>query len=467
MNIRRIIVADADSRAVEGVAGHLAEHGYEVFLAANAAELVQHALEYGCDLAIVELDLPDGNGLDAARRLTAEVPGIPVMLMGSAPTIERYADRILRAGLGYVQKPVGSLQALLAVRQAERARQLEDENRMLRSDWERDEGPEDLVFHSPLMVDVLRQAATAAETDAPVVVYGAPGTEKRIIALFIHRCSRRSDGPFVRFQCGQNSPCTEVAELFGRGHHSGSEAVRSGGGRLALACGGTLLLDGVERLSPRCQARLLRFLEEEPFTDAEPSRSWSAQPISPGHRPVRIIGSFSGEARPQELREDLFYRLSGLSITIPALGQRREDIVPLAHRLTERFADDLSKGVRGISPEAERLLESYDWPGNLAELKDTLRTAVLGARHAVLLPEDFLRGPSRVVHAGVIGGVTGPTLEDAERQLILKTLDQTRGNKAEAARRLRITPGTLNNKLNQYRSLGLFDAQSHLAKERK
>ncbi|MFW6158717.1 MAG: sigma-54-dependent transcriptional regulator [Planctomycetota bacterium] len=473
MNIYRIIVADTDYSVLDSLGGHLAAHGYEVFLATSGADVIELAAEQGCHLALVELDLPDVDGLAAAERLTASVADIAVTLMGAPDTVEQHADRLLGSEFSCLQKPISPAQALLAVERAARVKRLKDENRMLRRDWEEHEGPDDLVSQTPVMVDVLRQAATAAEDDSPVVICGPPGTEKDIVALYIHRCSQRADGPFIRFECGHNRPHSEEAELFGREYHGSNGAVWRGSGRLDLAAGGTLLLDRVEDLSPRCQAKLLRFIEEGLFTRAETDQLGRAAADHlrrgvPTRADVRIICAFSGDgdaARSDRLREDLLFRLNELSITIPPLAQRRKDIVPLARRLVERFGLELSKGVTGISPEAERLLEDYDWPGNLAELKDTIRTAVLGAQHTVLAPEDLLRGPSRRVISGVIGGVTGPTLEDAERQLILKTLTETRGNKSEAARRLRISTGTLNNKLARYQASGLVDGARNATKK--
>ena len=465
MSIERILIADGDYEVLDKLGSQLSAHGYEVFLATTAGELTGAATEHGCDAAIIELELPDADGFQAAKQLAADLPEIAVTVMGHPMALGGRSDELLQSHFGYLQKPVSPGQALLAIQQAEEMHRLREENRMLRRQWENDEGPDDLVSQSPLMIDLLRQAATAADTDQPVAIYGAPGTEKEIVALYIHRCSRRADGPFIHFECGRAPKATEEAELFGREYHGSNGAIWRGTGRLELAAGGTLFVENLDELSPRCQAKLLRFVEEGKFLRAESDHSGHDAPYydrrsGPQFADVRIICAFSSDAEAEAgadgLREDLLFRLNALSITLPSLARRREDIVPLAERFVRRFAVEISKGVHGISDEAARLLEQYDWPGNLAELRDTIRSAVVGAQHNLLLPEDLLRGPSRRVISGVIGGVTGPTLEDAERQFIVKTLHEARGNKAETARRLRVTRTTLSTKLAKYRARGLL-----------
>ena len=177
---------------------------------------------------------------------------------------------------------------------------------------------------------------------------------------------------------------------------------------------------------------------------------------------MRILSASTHDPRTlaeeRQLRHDLFYRLNAFSVSIPPLSARREDIGLLARRFLRRFALEASKNIRGISPEAERLLAEYAWPGNVEELKDCIRTAVSGAEGGLLLPEDLLRGPCRTEISGVIGGVTGPTLEDAQRQLIVKTLNETRGDRVEAARRLSISAAALAAKVDRYQADGLIAA---------
>jgi len=465
MNVDRILIADTDDSALDRLGTQLAAHGYEVFLASSSDELLEVASTRGCDMALIDLALPGRGGLEAARALTAVAPGASVTLMGERSEIGDLSEDLRACHYSYLQKPLTPGQVLLAIDQAAELKRLREENRMLRNQWEEDERPEDLVYRSPLMIDVLRQAATAADADEPMALYGAPGTEKEILALYAHRCSRRVDKPFIRFECGRATGTNEEAELFGREYDGSNGAIWRRAGRLELAAGGTLFMENISELSPGCQAKLLRFIDEGKFLRANADGFGLSVP-TPGRRhsthnaDVRIICSSSraldGACGAAGLREDLLFRLNALSIRIPPLAERREDILPLARRFLRRFALEARNDVREISPAAARLLEQYDWPGNVAELRDTIRTAAISAQHQVLLPEDLLHGPSRAVVSGVIGGVTGPSLDDAERQLILKTLHETHGNRTRAARRLCITTSTLCNKLARYRDSGLL-----------
>ncbi len=471
MSIKWILVADPHHPTLESLRAMLVAHGYEALLASNAGELVKVAVENHCDLGLIDLDLPATGGIEAAKTLALRSPGIFVILMAQPAAMAGGSEELLASHFTALQKPLGPGQLLPAIEQADEVKRLREENMMLRTQWEEDEGPDDFVWRSPQMIDVLRQAATAADTDEPVVIYGAPGTEKEIIALYVHRCSRRADKPFVRFECGRGSGPSEQAELFGREHHGPRDHSCSWGGRLALAAGGTLFIDNIGELSTACQARLLRFIEEGQFLPgdthqlAAPAAQAPRCPPSPAD--VRIVcasaHSLLDADGANRFRKDLLYRLSALSLSVPPLSARREDILPLARRFLRRFAVELSKEVHDISPEATRLLREYSWPGNVSELRDSLRTAVTGAQSNVLLPEDLLRGPSRRVVSGVIGGVTGPTLQDAERQLIIKTLHETHGNRSEAARRLSITTSILSNRLARYRDRGLIAVHTRVS----
>jgi len=256
------------------------------------------------------------------------------------------------------------------------------------------------------MVDTLRQAATVADAAEPLLICGPPGSETELVARYIHRCGHRAESAFVRFECGRTNPATEEVELFGREYHGPNGGTWLGSGRLELANGGTLFLENITALSPNCQAKLLRFIEEGYFlcsgadrNDATPEHEVAG--LSPRRANVRIIcaSRYSAhELAPFEaFRDDLLYRLHSLSVVIPPLAQRPEDIIPLAERFLHRFAVEASKGIYGISEEARALIEKYDWPGNVAELKGSMRSAVASAQHKTLLPEDLLHGPSRSI----------------------------------------------------------------------
>lgn len=455
MHHRRVLIADPDFRSLDELATELTARDCEAYFATSEEELASLAGTRAWDAVVVDLALPDLDGLLAAHAIARRFPEIPIVLTGTPEALAKRADDVLASGFRALEKPVNAVQLACAIEQATEVNRLKNENRMLREQWEEREPPDDVASRDPQMVDALRQAATAAETSAPVAICGPPGTERDVVALYVHRCSARARSPFVRFECGHDIVAFEEAQLFGRASRDAGGAEQRTTSRVAMADGGTLFLDNIEELSPRCQAKLLRFIEEGQFLPA--GEGDGRQP--PVRADVRILSGHvhnSGTLRPDaRLRRDLLYRLNALCISIPPLCERPGDILPLARRFVRRFAIETSKATHGVDPEAQRLLVEYDWPGNVDELRDCIRSAVTGAKRDVLLPEDLLRGPCRTEISGVIGGVTGPTIEDAQRQLILKTLHETNGDRDEAARRLRIAVAALAAKLDRYQDAGL------------
>ncbi len=446
MIARRVLVADGDYAVLDKVGGQLAAHDCEVFLASSVEEMLDVAAANCCDAAFVDLGLSGRDGLEAAKTLTAISPDTLITMIGESADLTEHFAELAAARFTALRKPITGDAVLLVIERAAEIHRLRRENRMLQNQWEEDQGLDDFVSRSPQMIEALRQAATAAETAEPVILHGAPGTEKEIFALYIHRCSARADNLFVRFECGRMTGRLEEIELFG--HERTGEC----GGRIELADGGTLFLDNVGRLSAACQARLLRLVEEGEVRHDRGAACGRHQCAG-----VRIICASVQDCRDapgvQPFRQDLLYRLSGLSIAIPPLSARRMDILPLANRFLCRFSAEAGKPIRRISDEAAGRLLEYDWPGNVEELKHVIRCAATGARHDLLSPEDLPRVTRRPK-----SGIHGCTLQEAERQLILTALHETGGNYAEAARRLGLTPSSLAAKVAAYRRNGLFAA---------
>lgn len=456
MHLKRVLIADSDLDKLDELGAEFTAHGCDASLVSSVKELVALLQADTYDAVIIDLALSDANSLLAAQAMADQCPGLAVVVTGARSVLARRAAELSSSGLDVVQKPFNVPQLLNTVQRTVEVRRLREENKALRDQWEEREGPDDVASRSPRMVDALRQAATAADTSDPVAICGPAGTEKDVVALYIHRCGARARGPFVRFECGRDRAAFEEAQLFGRASRDANGVEQRHSGRLGVADGGTLFLDNVEELSPGCQAKLLRFIGDGQFLPA--GEADGRQP--PPRVDVRIVSALLHDPRTSlddaPLRQDLLYRLNAFSISIPPLRERPDDVLPLAKRFLRRFTLETSKNIHAIAGEAQRLLTEYDWPGNVAELRDCIRTAVTGARHDVLLPEDLLRGPCRTELSGVIGGVTGPTLEDAQRQLILKTLNETHGDHEETARRLRIAATALTAKLDRYEAEGLI-----------
>ena len=303
----------------------------------------------------------------------------------------------------------------------------------------------ELVVGSPQMERVVRLAEAVAATEATVLITGESGTGKELVARFIHRRSRRRDGPFVAINCAAIPEGLLESELFGHERGAFTGAVRRRRGKIELAHGGTLLLDEVGEMSPKLQAKLLRVLQDHHFERLGGSCSlWADfRLIATTNRNLRA------EVRRGAFREDLYYRLSVVPIHLPPLRERREDIPLLAHHFLQKYNRRRKRPVERISEEALRLMMSYDWPGNVRELENAIERALILAEGDELMPQDLPWHVQR--QRPLVPSGRRCTLRKLEREYIRTVLDETRGNKLQAARILGIDRKTLYAKLRRYR----------------
>jgi DNA-binding NtrC family response regulator len=304
------------------------------------------------------------------------------------------------------------------------------------------------VAVDPAMRRLLQQAERVAASKATVLIEGETGTGKELLARLIHRASPRASRPFVRVNCAALSEGLIESEFFGheRGSFTGAEQARPG--RFELADGGTLLLDEVSETSQRVQAKLLRVLEEEEFERVGGTRTLSVD--------VRVVATtnrcLEAEAARGEFRRDLYYRLGVVTLAVPPLRARPDDVAALAQHFFERFRREASRPLEKLASPTLKTLKEYDWPGNVRQLRNVLQRACLLADGPEVLPE-HLPPLERADGAGPAGWA-GRTLEEIERHVILTTLREMSGNRTATARRLGITTRTLQNKLNRYRADG-------------
>ncbi|HZU37436.1 MAG TPA: sigma 54-interacting transcriptional regulator [Gemmataceae bacterium] len=305
-----------------------------------------------------------------------------------------------------------------------------------------------IVTRSPAMLHLVEQAQRIARSKAAVLIEGESGTGKELIARLIHAASPRADKPLVAVNCAALSESLIESELFGheKGAFTGAEDSRPG--RFELADGSTLLLDEISEIPVRLQAKLLRLLEEEAFERVGGRQSLRVD--------VRIVATtnrhLSEELARGNMRRDLYYRLAVVSLCLPPLRERREDVMPLAEHFLACYRQEGATPLHGITSAALKLLTAHHWPGNVRELRNVLHRACLLASGSMLTPADLppfeepVNGP---------GGLPGTSLAEVERHLILKTLRELNGNRTATARRLGVTTRTLLNKLNRYSRQGL------------
>ncbi|MBM4397713.1 MAG: sigma-54-dependent Fis family transcriptional regulator [Deltaproteobacteria bacterium] len=440
----RVLVVDDDRAALESLAQIFDREGFEVRseTGGEAALEALRAEDFGVVLA--DLRMPGMDGMDLLRAIKALRPDTEVVIMTAFGTIEKAVEAMREGAYDFVTKP---LKRPLVVRSVTRAHEkfaLKAENLALRAELEAVSGERNLIGTSPAMRRVLDTVAQVPPASTTVLVLGESGTGKELVARAVHRRSRRARGPFVAINCAAIPVTLLESELFGheRGAFTGAFARREG--RFKLADGGTLFLDEVAELDPMVQAKLLRVLQEGEF-----ERLGGTQTI---RTDVRVIAStnkaLAEMVRQGRFREDLYYRLNVITITLPPLRDRIDDVPLLAQRFLARFAERNRKDVRTIAREAMELLIAHDWPGNVRELENTIEHAVVLCRGDTVRADDLPDLVARETSAKQYLTIQlGTPLDEIEQQVLQQTLRLTRGNKRLAAQLLGVAVRTIYRKL--------------------
>ncbi|MGQ9632016.1 MAG: sigma-54-dependent transcriptional regulator [bacterium] len=421
----------------------LERNGHRVLEASSGAEAIS-ILKGGeiPDLVITDLKMEDLDGLGVLKAVKDEDPSVEILVVTAYGSIESAVDAVKMGAFDYITKPFEPDRILIAIEKALERRSLINEVRSLREQVRGKYGFENIIGRSQPMQRVLELVSTVSKTDATVVIEGESGTGKELIARAIHNNSPRVGKPFVGINCGALPETLLESELFGhvKGAFTGATSNRKG--LFEEADGGTFFLDEIGDMSPSTQVKLLRVLQE-----GEVRRIGSNLPTKVD---VRILAATNRKltdlVEEGKLREDLFYRLSVIVISIPPLRERKEDIVPLAEHFLEVYRKKIKKPVSSFSLEAMNALLNHSWPGNVRELENTIERAVILTSSSVILPENLLIPTSPLDH----NGESAVNLEDVEREYILKTLRECSWNKAKAAQRLKIGRSTLWRKLKKY-----------------
>ncbi len=439
-----LLVVDDDESALESLRQIFEHEGFAVSVARSGEEALDALRSDGHEVVLADLRMPGMDGLDLLRAIKAIRPETEVVIMTAFGTIEKAVEAMREGAYDFVTKPLKRPLVVRSVTRAHEKAVLKAENLALRQELDAVAGERNLIGTSPAMRKVLDTIVQVAPASATVLLQGESGTGKELVARAIHRRSPRSGGPFVAINCAAIPVTLLESELFGheRGAFTGAFARREG--RFKLADGGTLFLDEVAELDPMVQAKLLRVLQEGEF-----ERLGGTQTI---RTDVRLIASSNRPlldmVRAGKFREDLFYRLHVITITLPPLRERVEDIPLLAQHFLARFASRNRKDVRVISREATELLLAHDWPGNVRELENTIEHAVVLCRGDTIRAEDLPDLVARDDHARQYLTIQlGTPLDDIEQQVIQQTLRMTKGNKRLAAQLLGIATRTIYRKL--------------------
>jgi len=449
-----ILVVDDEPAIRRILSLFLIDHDYRVVEASTGEEAMAAADQATFDLAVVDYSLPGIDGLQTLIRLRERDPALASVFMTAYGSIRSAVDAIRAGASDYLTKPFDNEQLLLAIEKALEVRRLTNEVRRLRLELEAKPEFAGIIGVSAPMKEVFRIMTRVSANEGTVLVLGESGTGKELVARAIHRRSARAGGPFVAVNCSAIPATLVESEFFGTERGAFTDAKESRPGRFELAHHGTLFLDEVGDLPLEAQAKLLRVLQEKEIT-----RLGGRRPVPID---VRVIAAtnkdLSSEVGTGRFREDLYFRLDVLSLRLPPLRERGEDIgILIDHFLVElgreAGAEDLP-----LSGEARRLLLAYDWPGNVRELENVLRRALVVADGSAIRAVDL---PSRVLGASEASAETAPeqsslatmvarTVERVERSLIQSALAACRGNRSAAADQLGINRKTLFNKMKQY-----------------
>jgi DNA-binding NtrC family response regulator len=448
----RVMVVDDDAETLALLREVIAKEGYQVETAEDAETALHRLVELQPDLIITDIHMPGMDGLALLAAVREKTPDILVILLTAYGSLKTAVDAIKAGAFDYLSKPFIVEDIRLVVRRALEHKKLLRENRSLRDQLRERYRFDNLVGSSPGMVAVYKMVARVAETDSTVLIQGESGTGKELIARAIHANSARSSGPFVPIDTGSLAETLLESELFGHERGAFTGAIATKKGLLEQAHQGTCFLDEIADLSPVIQAKLLRSLQEREVrrVGGETTRALD----------VRIIAASKKDLKPLvesgTFREDLYYRLEVVTITLPPLRDRIEDIPLLSQYFVDRYGRTREKAVTGLSPEALGLLTRYAWPGNVRELEHVIERAVLLARGSVIRVEDLQLEdePAPAPASDAARCLAGRTVHEVERQLIFETLQRTNNNRSHAARMLGISVRTLRNKLAEYRSSG-------------
>ncbi len=440
----KVLIVD-DDRDLRGVLTTLFQDDYQVTEAENGAAVQKSFTEEQPDVVVLDVKLPDADGLELLPQLKKRWPETEVIVLTGCDDVKMAVEAGKRGAYNFVTKPFDTTKLMADVKCALERKEQNEENSTLRRALETISGTVSPIFQSATMREVVRTTERIAPSDVAVLITGESGTGKEVIADLLHAFSPRSKGRIIKINCAALPRELIESELFGsvKGAFTGAHSDREGLFRQAE--GGTLFLDEISEMPVDTQSKLLRVLQDQ---EVRPVGGKTAYKTN-----CRIVAATN--RRPEEaikdgkLREDLYYRISAISVHLPPLRERREDIMPLANAFLKRFAAQANRLIRGFAPDAVERLTSFDWPGNVRQLQNEVQ------RNVLLCEGNEVRASDLSISKVRTGGDEAPDtnftlLEGVERNAIIQMLKETGGNKLETAKRLGIGRQTLYNKIKAY-----------------
>jgi DNA-binding NtrC family response regulator len=445
----RILIADDHDALRRGLARGLAEAGHEVEEASNGNAAIERLHDSYFDVVLSDLKMGGSDGMDVLRTTKALHPTTAVILMTAFGSVNTAVEAMKIGASDYVQKPFEIEEMEVKIEKALEVKRVKTDLEYLRGTQHDLYDFDKIVGSSPALQRVLDIVKKVAKSNTTVLIRGETGTGKELIAGAIHHNSLRNSRNFVKVNCAALQENLLESELFGheKGAFTGADKQRIG--RFEQADGGTLFLDEIGDMSPSTQAKILRVLQEHEFERLGGTRTLRVD--------VRLIAATNRDlpsmVQAGQFREDLYYRLNVVSIEMPPLRERKDDIVPLANAFLRRFAGELKKKIEGLDPDAQKLLMRYNWPGNIRELENTIERAILLAEGRAIASTDLRLGEVPTAggirdHAAVVKiPPTGIPLEDIERHALIEALKMSNWVQKDAAELLSISPRVMNYKI--------------------
>ncbi|QBG49208.1 sigma-54-dependent Fis family transcriptional regulator [Verrucomicrobia bacterium S94] len=441
-----VLIVDDEKSARDGLVRAL-RRDYRVFAAENGTSALEVLGSQNIDVLLSDVRMPGMDGITLLQRALANYPELPVIILTAYGDVDMAVEAMKHGATDFMTKPINLDKLELVLDRVLKAKKIELENEQLKVQLDNKYGLENIIGRSAAMQEVFDTIRQVSGSRATVLIQGESGTGKELVAKAIHQLSPRHNGPFVAVHCAALSQNILESELFGHEKGAFTGAMERRIGRFEKADGGSLFLDEISEIDANVQVKILRALEER-----QVERVGGDTPVDVD---TRLIAATNRDLKAMvedgDFREDLFYRLYVVVITLPPLRERQDDILLLLNHYLAVFNEENGKQIEGFTPAAYELLSAYDWPGNIRELRNLVERMVVLARGKVLDVPDI---PSQVREKARGGGEIKVdaelTVDEMERRMIIQALEKTGGNRTKAAEKLGISRRTLHRKLNQY-----------------
>ena len=445
-----VLIVDDERNIRSGLSIAFEDEDFDTLEAENGEVAWNIINKKSVDLVITDLRMPVLSGYDLLKRISSTFPTLPVIVLTGHGTIEDAVKAMQDGAIDFFTKPVDLDHIILTARKALQNSKILEQNRRLTEEIttlkQKVQARGTIIGKSEKLTKMMSLIEQVAPTRASVLVTGESGVGKELVADALHRLSDRKDGPFIKVHCASLSSNLLESELFGHEKGAFTGAVSQKKGRFELADGDTIFLDEIGEIDSATQVKILRVLQEREFERVGGTETVKVD--------VRIVAATNRdlleEVKKGNFREDLFYRLNVVHIEVPPLRERKEDIPLLMSSFLEEFNREDKRTIEGFSPAARKAMYAYSWPGNIRQLRNTIESAVVTCRGKVIDTGDL---PEQIVaenRAGEVSIRLGVTLSEAERTVIMSTLDFCEGNKTKASEMLGIGRKTLHRKLEEY-----------------